>query len=273
MLYGAGSAAKGGGLERKDREHQTLQRKPLKHVACASRGRGNQYMQCACRQTPVQCLTPLPLSTHTPSCPHTPCPAHASLPLPAHPCLHTHLQSPSQYNLPTSYTPLQSPVQSRTALTLPTTHYPHTLGTTRQEQSKKHGWRKLLRSCRATLDIFRSVEAGWSTTHTHPLLPTCPVPTNTPLSPRTNPSPCQYNHTPANETLTHPTPCPHTLHTSPPWPGHKPRCQPNTPTPAHTPLPTHHYPTPPAVPIRPYPANKPLPMTQHSLCNPPVVCW
>ena len=34
----------------------------------------------------------------------------------------------------------------------------HTLRTAKQEQSKKRGWRKLLRSCRAALHVFRSAK-------------------------------------------------------------------------------------------------------------------
>ena len=37
--------------------------------------------------------------------------------------------------------------------------YTHMMRTGEQEQSKKSGERKLLRSCRAALDVFRSVDS------------------------------------------------------------------------------------------------------------------
>ena len=47
-----------------------------------------------------------------------------------------------------------------------------------EQEDKKSGWRKLLRSCRAALDVLRSVKVGWSATErwrarvqNHSLLP------------------------------------------------------------------------------------------------------
>ena len=88
----------------------------------------------------------------------------------------------------------------------------------KQEQSKKSGWRQLLRKCRAALDVLRSVEVGWSAamkrimqctpsnhTHTHTHTPhyaslACRGPAHadsavTPLPPESSTGPSHRLHT------------------------------------------------------------------------------
>ena len=61
-----------------------------------------------------------------------------------------------------------SAVQCNVMFNFPRASCTHTLEPQKQERKhKKSGWRKLLRSCRAALDVFQSVEVGRMRTALH----------------------------------------------------------------------------------------------------------